>query len=130
VLELRFPLELEIVLRVVDDLVEGRGFGGTSPVVLERLLCFLQRVTPEPTGLFGEARLAGVLKLEMSADRGSGQDSGRAMRLRLPRLYVRVGTPDLLVDVQLTPTPSLYTVCSVLGVADILQECKCLSLSL
>jgi len=34
VLELRLPLELEIVPRVVDDLVEGRRFGGTSPVVL------------------------------------------------------------------------------------------------
>jgi hypothetical protein len=33
------PLDGEVVPRVVDDLVEGRGFGGTSPVVLELLLC-------------------------------------------------------------------------------------------
>jgi len=34
-LEPRFPLELKVIPRVVDDMVEGRGFGGTSPVVLE-----------------------------------------------------------------------------------------------
>jgi hypothetical protein len=32
-LEPRLPLELEVIPRVVDDLVEGRGFGGASPVV-------------------------------------------------------------------------------------------------
>ena len=38
-LEPRLPLELEVIVRMVDDLVEGRGFGGASPVVLELLLC-------------------------------------------------------------------------------------------
>ena len=64
---------------MVDDLVEGRGFGGTSPVVLELLLCLVPRVTPEHTGLFGEVRLVGVLKLGRRADRDSCQASGRAV---------------------------------------------------
>ena len=37
-------------------------------------------------------------ELGRSADRDSGQDSGRAMRLRSSGLYVRVGTSDLLGD--------------------------------
>lgn len=57
------PLELEVIPRVVDDLVKGRGFGGTSPVVLE-----LWRI----------------------AERDSGQASARAMRLRSSGLYVSV----------------------------------------
>ena len=67
---------------MVDDLVEGRGVGGASPVVLEPLLSFLPRVTPEHAGWFGEGRLQGVLELVRSADRDSGQASGRAVRLR------------------------------------------------
>ena len=47
---------------MVDDLVEGRGFGGTSPVVLELILCLLPRVAPEHAGWFGEVRLVGVVK--------------------------------------------------------------------
>ena len=81
-LEPRLPLELEIVPRVVDSLVEGRGFGGTSPVVLEFILCLFPRVAPEHTGLFGEVRLVGVLELVRSTDRDSGQASGRAMCLQ------------------------------------------------
>ena len=81
-LEPRFPLELKVIPRVVDDLVEGRGFGGTSPVVLELILCLFPRVTPEHTGLFGEVRLVGVLELVRSTDRDSGQASGRAGCLR------------------------------------------------
>ena len=50
---------------MVDYLVEGRGFGGTSPVVLELLLCFLPRAAPEHTGLFAEVRLVGVLEFPM-----------------------------------------------------------------
>ena len=47
---------------MVDDLVEGGGFGGTSPVVLELILCLLPRVAPEHAGWFGEVRLVGVVK--------------------------------------------------------------------
>ena len=83
---------------MVDDLVEGRGFGGTSLVVLELILCLLPRVAPEHTGLFGEVRLQGVLELVRSTDRDSGQASGRAVRLRSREQYVHVGTPDLLGD--------------------------------
>ena len=39
-----------------------------------------------------------VSDLGGSADRNSGQASGRAMRLRSSGLYVCVGTPDLLGD--------------------------------
>ena len=60
---------------MVNYLVEGRGFGGASPVVLERLLCFLPRVAPEHAGWFGEVRLVGVLELGRIADRDSGQAS-------------------------------------------------------
>ena len=87
---------------MVDDLVEGRGFGVPSPIVLELILCLLPRVAPEHTGLFGEGRLEGVLDLGRSADRDSGQASGRAGCLRSRVLYVRVGTPDLLGDARLT----------------------------
>ena len=45
-LEPRLPLELKVISRVVDDLVEGRGFGGTSLVVLELILCLFPRVAP------------------------------------------------------------------------------------
>ena len=81
-LEPRFPLELKVIPRVVDDLVEGRGFGGTFSAVLELILCLLPRVAPEHTGLFGEVRLKGVLDYDRSADRDSGQASGRAGCLR------------------------------------------------
>ena len=101
-LEPRFPLELKVIPRVVDDLVEGRGFGVPSPKVLELPPGFLPRVAPEHTGLFGEGRLEGVLDLGRSADRDSGQASGRAGCLRSRVLYVRVGTPDLLGDARLT----------------------------
>ena len=47
-------LDGEVIPRVVDDLVEGRGFGGTSPVVLELLLCLLPGVAPEHAGEFGD----------------------------------------------------------------------------
>ena len=40
----------------------------------------------------------GVLELGRSADRDSGQASGRAVRLRSREQYVHVGTPDLLGD--------------------------------
>jgi hypothetical protein len=57
---------------VVDDLVEGGGFGGTTPVVLELILCLFPRVTPEHAGWFGQVRLKGVLDSGRSADRDSG----------------------------------------------------------
>ena len=41
------PLDGEVVPRVVDDLVEVRGFRRASPVVLERILCLFPRVAPE-----------------------------------------------------------------------------------
>ena len=100
-LEARFPLKREIIPRVIDDLVEGRGFGRACPVVLEPLLCFFPRVAPEHTGLFGEVRLVGVMELGRSSDRDSGQASGRAVRLRSRGLYVHVGAPDLLGDERL-----------------------------
>ena len=81
-LEPRFPLELKVIPRVVDDLVEGRGFGVPSPIVLEVLPGFLPGVSPEHTGLFGKGRLEGVLDLGRSADGDSGQASGRAGCLR------------------------------------------------
>ena len=87
---------------MVDDLVEGRGFGVPSSIVLELLPGFLPGVSPEHTGLFGEVRLVGVLELVRSTDRDSGQASGRAGCLRSRVLYVRVGTPDLLGDARLT----------------------------
>ena len=79
VLELGFPLELEVVSGVVDDLVEHRGFRCASPVMLELFLCLLPRVAPEHTGWFGELRLVGVLDLGRSADRDSGEASGKAV---------------------------------------------------
>ena len=57
---------------MVDDLVEGGGFGGTTPVVLELILCLFPRVTPEHAGWFGQVRLKGVLDSGRSADRDSG----------------------------------------------------------
>ena len=39
---------------MVDDLVEGGDFRGSSPVVLELLLCFLPCVAPEHAGWFGD----------------------------------------------------------------------------
>lgn len=74
---------------MVDDLVEGRGFGGTSLVVLELLLCLVPCVAPEHAGLFGEVRLVGVWELVRSTDRHSVEASGRAVRLRSRGLYVR-----------------------------------------
>jgi hypothetical protein len=100
-LEPRFPLELKVLPRVVDDLVEGRGFGGTSLVVLELILCLFPRVSPEHTGLFGEVRLVGVLELVRSTDRGLGQASGRAMCLQSREPYVHVWALDLLGNVRL-----------------------------
>lgn len=87
---------------MVDYLVEGRGFGGASSVVLELLLCLLPRLAPEHTGWFGEERLVGVLELGRSEDRDSGQASGRAVRLRSRGLYVLVWALDLLGDARLT----------------------------
>ena len=81
-LEPRLPLELKVIPTVVDYLVEGRGFGGTSPVVLELRLCLFPREAPEHAGWFGEVRLKGVLDVGRSADRDSGQASGRAGCLR------------------------------------------------
>ena len=83
---------------MVDDLVEHRGFGGASPVVLELLLRLLPRVAPEHAGWFGEEGLMGVSELGRSADRDSGQASGRGMRPRSRAQCVLVGTPDLLGD--------------------------------
>ena len=100
-LEPYLPLELEVIPRVVDDLVEHRGFGGAPPVVLELLLCLLPRVAPEHTGWFGEMRLVGVLESGRIADRDSGQASGRAVRLRSRALYVRVGAPNQAVEERL-----------------------------
>ena len=57
------PLELEVVPRVVHDLVEHRSFRCSPPVVLELLLCLLPRVAPEHAGLFGESRNWGALEL-------------------------------------------------------------------
>jgi len=66
------PLELQVIPRVVDDLVEGRGFWGASPVVLEPLLCLLPGVAPEHAGWFGEVRLGVVVIGGMSTDGDSG----------------------------------------------------------
>ena len=97
-LEPRLPLELKVIPTVVDYLVEGRGFGGTSPVVLEFILCLFPRVAPEHAGWFGEVRLVVVLELCRITDGDSGQESGRAVRQRSRGLYVRIGTSDLLGD--------------------------------
>ena len=51
-----------------DYLVEGGGFGCTSPVVLELLFCLFPRVAPEHAGLFGEVGLEVVTKCAMSVD--------------------------------------------------------------
>jgi Subtilase family len=75
VLEPRFPLELQVITRVVHDLVEHRGFRCSSPVVLEFLLCLLPRLAPEHAGWFGEMRLTGVSVGGRSAERGSGGGS-------------------------------------------------------
>ncbi len=59
---------------MVDDLVEGRGFWGASPVVLEPLLCLLPGVAPSACRLVrgGEARsCVGVVE-----DCGKGFRSG------------------------------------------------------
>jgi hypothetical protein len=101
VLELRLPLELKVIARVVDYLVEGRGFGGTSSAVLELILCLLPRLAPEHTGLFGEVRLVGVLELVRSTDRDLGQASERAMCLQSREPYVHVWALDLLGNVRL-----------------------------
>ena len=61
---------------MVDDLVEYRGFGGAPSVVLELLLCFLPRVAPEHTGLFGEVRGWVVSELGRRTERDSGEVSG------------------------------------------------------
>jgi len=53
-LEPCLPLELEVIPRVEDYLVEQRGFGSSSPVVLKPRLCLFPRVAPEHTGEFGE----------------------------------------------------------------------------
>ena len=87
---------------MVDDLVEGRGFGAASPGVFELLLGFLPRAAPEHTGWFGEVGLVGVLELGGSTDRDSGQASERAVHLRSRGLYVRVCALDLLRDARLT----------------------------
>jgi hypothetical protein len=50
--------------------------------VLELRLCLFPRVAPEHAGWFGEVRLKGVLDVGRSADRDSGQASGRAGCLR------------------------------------------------
>lgn len=81
-LEPYLPLELEVIPRVVDDLVEHRGFGGAPPVVLELLLCLLPRVAPEHTGWFGKVRLAVASELGRRAEGESGESSERAEPLR------------------------------------------------
>jgi len=78
----RFPLELKVISRVVDYLVEGRGFGCSSPVVLELILCLLPRVAPEHTGLFGQGRLGVASELARRAEGDSGEASERAEPLR------------------------------------------------
>jgi hypothetical protein len=64
--------------------------------VLELILCLFPRVTPEHTGWFGQVRRKGVLDLGRSADRDSGQASGRAGCLRSRVRGVLVGTPDYI----------------------------------
>ena len=83
---------------MVDDLVEGRGFGSSSPVVLELHLCLFPRVAPEHTGWFGDVRLVVVLELCRITDGDSGQESGRVMRLRSGKGYVDVTATDCLGD--------------------------------
>ena len=62
-LEPRLPLDGEVIPRVVDYLVEGRGFGGAPPVVLELLLGLFPLVAPEHAGLFGKGRLERVSEI-------------------------------------------------------------------
>ena len=57
---------------MVDDLVEGGVFGGTSPVVLKLILFLFPRVSPEHAGEFGEVgiklsvqRLGGESELQL-----------------------------------------------------------------
>lgn len=88
---------------MVDDLVEGRGFWGASPVVLEPLLCLLPGVAPEHAGWFGEVRLGVVLELWRIAERDSGEVSGRAMRARPVGMYVRDAAPDSPGEERLAP---------------------------
>ncbi len=119
---------------MVDYLVEGRGFGGASPVVLELLLCLLPRVAPEHTGLFGEVRLVGVWELVRSTDRDSGQASGRAMCLQSREPYVHVWPLDLLGDVRLITLERSAVApahCSVIPLKSkhFLKNCNCLALS-
>ncbi len=78
---------------MVDDLVERRGFGVMSPLVLELILCLFPRVAPEHTGLFGEIRLVAVWELVRSTDRVQIRLQGES--------YVRVWVLDLLGDVRL-----------------------------
>ena len=80
-LEPRLPLELKVIPRVVDDLVEHRGFRCSPPVVLELILFLLPRVAPEHAGWFGEVRLVVVSELGRNADRDSSQASGKAVPL-------------------------------------------------
>ena len=87
---------------MVDDLVEHRGFGGTSPVVLELLPCLLPRVAPEHTGWFGEVRLGVVSELGRRAEGDSGQTSGRAVYLRSFGLSVRIWALDVPGDARRT----------------------------
>lgn len=54
---------------MVDDLVEGGVFGGTSPVVLKLVFCLFPRVSPEHTGKFGEVGI----KLLTQAERLKAQ---------------------------------------------------------
>jgi hypothetical protein len=72
VLESLLPLALEVIPRVVHDLVEHRGFRCTSLVVLEFLFCLLPRVAPEHTGLFGDLVLPVAAR---SRDKDSGGGS-------------------------------------------------------
>ena len=81
-LESGLPLELEVVPRVEDYLVEGRCFGGASPVVLELLLCLLPRVAPEHTGELGD------LEIKLLVRQGTGVEPERQLRMlgtRYPR---------------------------------------------
>ena len=66
--------------------------------MLEFLLCLFPRVAPEHTGWFGEVMLVVVLELWRITDGDSGQESGRAMRLRSGGVYVDVGATDCLGD--------------------------------
>ena len=81
-LEPGLPLELEVVPRVVHDLVEHQSFRCSSPVVLELLRCFLPRVAPEHAGWFGGITELGCLGIGEVADRDSGEFSGGCAHTR------------------------------------------------